>query len=172
MLACASMAAVVGSHSWSPFEPWFSPFLPHATILMLLVLIGHLVGRHWQSSAVLAVAGFVGVWSWTNALQFQKSTALHPADAPVISAGFANLGISKAPPLGSSDALQDWAREKPFDLFGVLVDTIIAGALFDACLEDELLSMLGVVEFPMRPTTYPSTNSSSQGRPRSASSAW
>ena len=120
MLACASMAGVVGSHSWSPFEPWFSPFLPHATILVLLVLIGHLIGRHWRSSAVLAVAGFVGVWSWTNALQFQKSTALHPADAPVISAGFANLGISKAPPLGSSDALQDWAREKPFDLFGVV----------------------------------------------------
>ena len=71
MLAGASMAALVGSHSLSPFEPWFSPFLPHATILVLLVLIGHLVGRHWRSSAVLAVAGVVGVWSWTNALQLQ-----------------------------------------------------------------------------------------------------
>ena len=83
-----------------PVRTLVQSVLPHATILVWLVLIGHLIGRHWRSSAVLAVAGFVGVWSWTNALQFQKSTALHPADAPVISAGFANLGISKAPRLG------------------------------------------------------------------------
>ena len=120
MLACASTTAVAGSHSWSPFEPWLSPFLPHATTLVLLVLIGHLLGRNWWGSGVLAVAGFVGVWSWTDALQFQKSTVPPPSDATVISAGFANLGISKAPPLGTSNALQDWARENPFDLFGVV----------------------------------------------------
>ena len=120
MLAGASMAAVVGSHSWSPLEPWLSPFLPHATILVLLVLIGHLVGRHWRGSAVLAVAGFVGLWSWTKGLQHQESSAAPPPGTHVILAGFANLGISKAPPLGSSDALQDWARENPFDLFGVV----------------------------------------------------
>ncbi|MEC8092502.1 MAG: endonuclease/exonuclease/phosphatase family protein [Planctomycetota bacterium] len=120
MLACASMAPVAGSQPWSPLEPWFSPFLPHATTLVVLVLIGHLVGRHWRGAGVLTLAGFVGVWSWTNALQFQKSMVLPQTDAFVISAGFANLGISKAPPLGSSDALQDWARENPFDLFGVV----------------------------------------------------
>lgn len=120
LLSSGSAAAVAGGHPWSPFEPWFSPFLPHATTLVLLVLIGHVVGRDWRFSGILAVVGFVGVWSWTNALQSQNSTAPSPSDAPVISAGFANLGISKAPPLGSSDALQDWAHEQPFDLFGVV----------------------------------------------------
>ena len=120
MLSYAPAAAVAGSHPWSPFEPWFSPFLPHATILVLLVLIAHLVCRHWRGSGVLGVAGLVGIWAWTNALQHQKSTTTPPPDARVISAGFANLGISKAPAAGAPDALQDWASEQPFDLFGVV----------------------------------------------------
>jgi endonuclease/exonuclease/phosphatase (EEP) superfamily protein YafD len=120
MLSYAPAAAVAGSHPWSPFEPWFSPFLPHATSLVLLVLIAHLVCRHWRGSGVLGVAGLVGIWAWTNALQHQKSTTTPPPDARVISAGFANLGISKAPAPGAADALQDWASEQPFDLFGVV----------------------------------------------------
>ena len=120
LLSCGSVAAIAGIHPWSPFEPWVSPFLPHATTLVVLVLVGHLIGRQWRISGVLAVAGFVGIWAWTNDLQLQKSTTTPLPDARVISAGFANLGISKAPEAGTEDALQDWAQERPFDLFGVV----------------------------------------------------
>ena len=113
-------AAIAGGHPWSPFEPWLSPFLPHITTVVLMLLIGHLACQHWRVSMVLGVASVVGVWAWINAHQFQKSTVTPPSNERVISAGFANLGISAAPPLGSSDALQDWARENPFDLFGVV----------------------------------------------------
>lgn len=113
-------AAIAGGHPWSPFEPWLSPFLPHITTVVLMLLIGHLACQHWRVSMVLGVASVVGVWAWINAHQFQKSTVTPPSNGRVISAGFANLGISAAPPLGSSDALQDWARENPFDLFGVV----------------------------------------------------
>ena len=112
--------AVAGSHPWSLFEPWCSPFLPHATTLVVVFLVWNLAGRHWRTSGVLGLVGLLGIWSWAKALPPTAPAFAPPSEEQVISAGFANLGINPAPVLGTPTVLQDWFGDQPLDLLGVV----------------------------------------------------
>ncbi len=120
LVSCGPAVAVVGSLPWSLFEPWCSPFLPHATALVLLFLVCNLAGRHWRTSGVLGLAGIWGIWSWGEALASTENSLIPASQEHVISAGFANLGINPAPVPGTPSALQDWVGDQPLDLLGVV----------------------------------------------------
>jgi hypothetical protein len=120
LVSCGPAVAVAGSHPWSLFEPWCSPFLPHATTVVVVFLVWNLAGRHWRTSGMLGLVGLLGIWSWAKALPPTAPAFAPPSEEQVISAGFANLGINPAPVLGTPTVLQDWFGDQPLDLLGVV----------------------------------------------------